>query len=391
VTKSTSPHSPKRILAASLIGSVAALVILNSSFVPDETNFEASATLGTATTPVFGTANGFPIHCSGSGDAENCLAGQKSRRATQAALWLGNSQVHEVNQWQPGETNAAPLLFHSLGRHKLDLLTFSFGNASLQEHYVMFENLRQRMPLKVLILPVVFDDTREEGLRPDVTDFAKDPATVKALSETLIGKRLVASVQSGVQTEPLSTANDTSGMTGTLQERVEKSLNGWLEEHSRLWQLRPEIRGWLFIWLYRARNFVFGITPSTTRKVIPGRYRDNLAALQAILDRSRKENILVAIYIAPLRAGVKIPYDPAEYAKFKVDIEALARRYGASFKNFEKIVPDHLWGTKASTTLGEEQELDFMHFRYSGHRIIAHALHELVIQTLTRRPAVSPQ
>jgi len=377
--------SPKLSLAALLIGTTVALTALSISFVPDETNFEASATLGTESTSIFGSAKGFPIHCSGSRDAEKCLAGQQSRMASQAALWLGNSQVHEVNQWQLGETNAPPLLFSSLGRHGLDLLTFSLGNGSLQEHYVMFEYLRQRMPLQVLILPVVFDDTREEGLRPDVADFARDPITAQALSETAMGRRLVASVQSGQKTELVSTTDDTSGMTGTLQERAEESLNGWLAANSRLWQLRPEIRGWLLIGLYRVRNFVFGITPSSTRKVIPGRYRDNLAALRAILDRSSIENIRVVTYIVPLRGGVKIPYDPAEYAAFKVEMETLARHYDASFKNFEHLVPDDFWGTKASTSLGQEQELDFMHFRYSGHRLLAQALHELVVEALAER------
>jgi len=160
----------------------------------------------------------------GGGDAESCLAGQRSRGATQAALWLGNSQIHEVNQWKPGETTASPLLFDNLRQHGLDLLTFSFGNASLQEHYVMFEHLRQRMPLKVLILPVVFDDMREEGLRHDVAEFTKDPATAKALSETVIGRRLVASAQSRAKAGLLSTADDTSGLTGTLLRPINQFI-----------------------------------------------------------------------------------------------------------------------------------------------------------------------
>ena len=297
--------------------------------------------------------------------------------------------MHEVNQLQSGETNASPLLFESLSQYGLDLLTFSLANASLQEHYVMFEYLRQRMPLKVLILPVVFDDTREEGLRPDVAAFAKDRATAKALSETFIGKRLVSTVQSGAMTELVSTNDDAGGVAGTFQERAEKSLNKWLKEHSRLWQLRPEIRGRLFIGLYRVRNFVFGITPSSTRKVIPGRYKDNLAALQAILDRSRREHVRVVMYIVPLRGGVKIPYEPTEYVAFKSQMETLSQQYDASFKNLEQLIPDDFWGTKASTSLGEEQELDFMHFRHSGHRLLAQALHELAVQALGKRQAGS--
>lgn len=385
VTNKQETIRAKHTLVALLLGGVIAFAVLSLSFVPDETNFEASATLGTESTSIFGSLGGFPIHCSGSRDADNCLAGQKSRKAKQAVLWLGNSQVHEVNQWQPGETNGSPLLFESLGRRDLDLLTFSLGNASLQEHYVMFEYLRQRMPLKVLILPVVFDDMREEGLRSDVADFVKDSATALLLSETAIGRRLVASVQTGPKAEIASTADGTEGIADTLQDRAEKGLTGWLGAHCRLWQLRPEIRGWLFIGLYRLRNFVFGINPSTTRKVIPGRYRDNLSALNAILDRARKSHIRVVMYIAPLRGGVKIPYDPVEYAAFKSEMETLARQSGVIFKDLEKLVPDDYWGTKASTNLGEELELDFMHFRYPGHGLIAKALDELVNKAMANK------
>ena len=378
---------PKSLLAALLVGVIGALTALSLLFVPDETNFEASETLGTEAKVLFASENGFLIHCSGVRDAENCMAGQRSRGRAQAALWLGNSQLHEVNQWQQGDTNAAPLLFDSLGQRSLDLLTFSFGNASLQEHYVMFEHLRQRMPLKVLVLPVVFDDMREEGLRPDVSGFVKDPATARALSETVIGKHLVARFESGGTTELVSTTNDAGPVNGALQERVEKRLNRWLGKHSRLWQLRPEIRGWLFIGLYRVRNFVFGITPNSIRKIIPGRYRQNSDALEAILDRARHEGIRVVMYIVPLRGGVKIPYDSAEYAAFKLEMEVLALQYGAIFKNLEQLVPPQFWGTKASTSLTDEEELDFMHFRSAGHRLLAQALHELVVEVLGVRQA----
>ena len=65
VMESKGAQAPTRAVAALLIGSVVALIALNSFFAPDETNFEAAATLGTGTTTVFGSANGFPIHCSG--------------------------------------------------------------------------------------------------------------------------------------------------------------------------------------------------------------------------------------------------------------------------------------------------------------------------------------
>ena len=374
--------SSKSSLAALLIGVALAFAVLNSLFAPGKTNFEASATLGTEAKPVFSSVEEFPIHCSGGLDIDKCLGGLKSRGAIKSALWLGNSQVHEVNNWKSGEVSAPALLFEGLTKNGLDLLTFSFGNANLQEHYVLFEYLRSRMPLKLLILPVVFDDTREEGMRSDIANLVDDAQTAKSLSNTEIGKRLVTSMQTGANRDIVSTDNNVAGNTDTLQQRSETKLNGWLEENSRLWQLRPEIRGWLLIELYKWRNYVFGITPATTRKVIPGRYRDNLSAFEAILERAKSEGIRVVVYVAPLRGGVKIPYDSSEYLAFKAEAATLANRYGAVFENLEQIVPNDFWGTKASTSISQEQELDFMHFRFSGHEVLANNLRKLAIKAL---------
>ena len=39
-----------------------------------------------------------PIHCRSIDDAHECLEGLGSRGAKNAALWVGNSQLHAVNQ-----------------------------------------------------------------------------------------------------------------------------------------------------------------------------------------------------------------------------------------------------------------------------------------------------
>jgi hypothetical protein len=371
-----------------VIGISIALVALSFLFVPGETDFEVSSTLGTDTKILFAKSSDFLIHCSGSRDAQDCIEGQEVRGATRSVLWLGNSQLHEINQWKSGDKNAPNLLFESLSQHKFDLLTFSFGNANLQEHYVTFEFLRRRLPLKTLILPLVFDDMREGGVRSDIAHFMEDVGTSRSLSETTIGEQLVSSVQPG---EVVTTDDRNSEIGGKLQRWTESKLNDWLGNNSRLWQLRPEIRGWLFIGLYRVRNFVFGITADTARRIIPGRYRSNLAALEAILDRASNEGIQVIMYIAPLRGGVRIPYVPTQYSTYKRDTESLGRQYGGIFKNYEELIPDSFWGTKASTSLGKKEELDFMHFRAQGHHILAETIHKLVIETSSMgRPEIRP-
>lgn len=376
---STETSDPRFALAALLIGAATALTLLAVHFGGVRTNFEDAASLGAETTTVVAVAAEHRIQCADSRDAEGCLAGARARKAVRSALWLGNSQVHSVNQWQPGETTGVPILFDLLKPRGLDLLTFSQANASLQEHYVLFEHLRRQLPLRVVILPLVFDDLREEGLRSEVAEFARDEATAAELSKTEIGRRLAAAARVALKGEA---AGETAGLAGTAQEQAEQGLTGWLDRHSTLWQARSEIRGRLFVGLYQLRNTIFGINPSTKRRMIPGRYRANLAALEAILNSAARGGIKVVLYVAPLRGGVEMPYIEDEYAVFKSEVERMADRPGVVFSNLEGLVPDELWGTKDSTLLGGGQELDFMHFRFGGHRLLAARLNGLVATSM---------
>lgn len=207
----------------------------------------------------------------------------------------------------------------------------------------------------------------------------------------LRGKAIVQPLRNGTRSAqrrshggvmPKDTDNETAGIANTLQERAERGLTMWLDKHSQLWQARPEIRGQLFLGLYRLRNTLFGIKPSSKRRMIPGRYRDNMAALTAILEAATQNGIKVVLYVAPLRGGVEIPYAAEEYSSFKSEVERLANRPGVVFSNLERLVPDELWGTKDATALGGEGELDFMHFKFGGHQLLAKRLEELVVTSL---------
>lgn len=362
-----------------LCGAALALVLLSIYFGDKRVNFEDAATFGAQTSSVFSTRGQYPIHCADSRDVDLCIAGAKARRSTRTALWLGNSQVHAVNQLRQGQTNAPPLLFDSLSARGLDLLTFSQPNANMQEHYVLFEYLRHKLSVRVLILPVVFDDLREEGLRSEIASLAKDEPTSRALLGTAIGRRLVSAAFAVPQDQ------DTAGISQTMQERAERTLDAWLAEHSPLWAARPTMRGELFTRFYLLRNTLFGIKATTKRKMIRGRYAVNWEALEAITKVAKNSGISVVLYVVPLRSDVDIPYNLTEYESFKSRLQNLAIKEGASFSNLEGLVPPKLWGTKAGTSLGEEAELDFMHFQAGGHRLLAEALERLVADILASR------
>ena len=151
-------------------------------------------------------------------------------------------------------------------------------------------------------------------------------------------------------------------------------MNQNLEKKWSLWLKRPGLRGDLFNNLYKLRNFVLNIGPTTTRKILPGRYIKNLAALNSLLKISSENNIKTFMYIVPIRNDIKIPYNILEYNKFKKDIKKIVVANDIEFQNLENLIPNTMWGKKPSTTLGKKNEIDFMHFKSDGHKILANSI-----------------
>jgi hypothetical protein len=360
------PAEGGRDLVAMLAGTLIAAAALLLSFHGKSTRFEDLG-LGKETVPVFARVGDDPIHCTDLGDLDACLNGFHRRGAEQAALWLGNSQLHGVNQWQAGQATASALLFPRLNEEGVHLITLSQPNANFQEHLVLYAHLATRLPLRYLLLPAVFDDTRETGVRGTIATALEDPATRAVLEVSEIGRSIIASNR--------STADpDLAALDATLQEGSESWLNAWLDRHFPLWKLRPEARGNIGRFVQQTRNAVFGITPNSKRRVITGRYAQNLAAARAILADAKARGIRTLVYVAPLRNDVETPYVPSEYERFKRDVAELSAAHAAQFVNLESSVPGPLWGVTHARDLDEANTVDFMHFQAGGHAILADQL-----------------
>ena len=371
----------KAVLSAAplLLGVVLAGLVVHLFGNAVATDFDAVA-LGAETTTVRPTWHGSPIHCSDQEDIQSCLDGFVERGSDASAVWLGNSMLHAINQYSAGQENAPLILHRMLERHGLDLVTFSQPNANLQEHYALYEYLQPRMPLELLILPVVFDDFRETGIRETLLSGLNDGEAARGLESTEVGRRLLQRYR----TVSDAAEQDIAGLKDTFQEKTETGLNHWLEHNSSLWVMRPELRGRFFIGLYNLRNTVLGIRPGSKRRMIPGRYEQNMAALETLLSRAGQAGVHVAVYIAPIRGDVEKPYFLSEYDACKQDVGRLAKEYGADYLDLEHAVPDRYWGVKESTSLGGEEEVDFMHFQAAGHQALAEALYAaLPKETLT--------
>lgn len=357
-------------LLATCIGVIVALFLMGYVYIGRHTDFGDAAALGGEAVSFFASNGPYPIHCQPGSEFENCLKGIELRNRARQIIWFGNSQLHAINQYKNGEINAPAMLAARLAQDGADLVTFSHGNANLEEHFVIFEYLRTRIGIKQIILPVVFDDFREEGLIDAVAVLIRDEALKKRLAQTSIGASLLKKFDA-----PATKREESL----TPQQYVEKILDGLLAERLPLWKARPEIRGDLFIGLYRLRNAVFGITPNTKRKLILSRYTANMGALEALLRDASEAGISVLMYVAPvgINHGER-PYVETEYQRFKREAEILATRYGATFRNFEDLVPEELWGRKDSTSMSAEAEVDFMHFTSAGHAVLADCIGSLL-------------
>lgn len=331
---------------------------------------------------MYTAADGTGVHCGDLGDAQVCLEGAAQRALPHRLLWLGASQLHGMNDPQPGDMTAPARLFEALRGRGVDVLTFSQPNSNFQEQLVLFEWLRPRLKPQGLILPAVFDDMREVGVRSEIAQALSDPDTANALARSEIGRMLSA------QFRPTANgSSDNAALHQTDQERVELALNGWLEQAWPLWRQRGELRSQAVLALHdlrklalRLRNAVLSIDSSKWQVAIPqAQYDINHAALEAMLASARAADVPVLIYIAPRPIDAHFPYDPARYAAFKQDMAATAARHGAALVNLEDSVRGDVWG-KIDNGVGV-LVTDVFHFRNAGHAQMAGALQAAVEAT----------
>ena len=84
-----------------------------------------------------GIEDGERVHCGDLSDLNICIDSYKNTNDKMPViLWLGNSQLHAINQPQPND-EVSPLILHKkLKKFGTYTLTFSQPNANLQEHFL---------------------------------------------------------------------------------------------------------------------------------------------------------------------------------------------------------------------------------------------------------------
>lgn len=307
--------------------------------------------------------NGNQVHCFTIQEAEKCLEKLSKNKTSKKTLFLGNSQLHAVNQPTDSAKPVSVLLTDKLIKNNNMAVTFSQPNSSFSEQVVLLKTLLLKQNFDYFILPAVFDDTREGEIRAINKDIFLNDDYRKVLLQSAFISDLYGKKINTIQKGQL-----------TVQDRSEKFIIQKINHFFKWENITSQLRGNISLLLYRARNSIFNIKPTTERKIIPSAYKQNILALNELLAIAKNHDLKTIVYVAPIRQDIKLPYKMSEYNKFKSDIRLISVKYGVDFLNLENIIAGPLWGLKVSSDLDGELEYDFMHFKEQGHEILAEKL-----------------
>ena len=274
-------------------------------------------------------------------------------------LLFGNSQLGAINQFSEGEINYAQELSIKVDKNSNGnflVRSIWLTNANLAEFELIYLALKEcSTRIDNIIIPVFLDDTREEKVRDSLTNY----------SYKICGKSENFKTKQNDSQKLINKSN-----SAKIDDFLINKL--WLFDNAR--NLNSKFR----IFLYKIRNYVFGIKASSKRKIVPNAYTKNINSLKRIISLRESENSLSIIYIPPIlhySSGKPIPYFKNEYEGFKFEISDICNSKYCKYFVLDSVIEDQLWGYKAqNTSFLKNEELDFMHFTYLGHKVMSKKL-----------------
>jgi hypothetical protein len=367
--KATRNRAEKWLWGSLIAGLILAFLLLNYARSNWLIKLEEAA-YGADTSGFVATLGG-QVQCASAKDSAACIDAWKKAGSPQSILWLGNSQLAAINRAKAGDVNAPLLLHKALTPRGSYVVTYAVPNANLTEHALTIEAVAPIFKPRAIILPVVFDDFREQGIRAEVSDFAGDAAVRDRLKASPYRDEIEPLLAAAPQAEAAQETD--TPIDDTMQSRVETWLIGNLEANSDLWAKRTGFRGMLAFSIHTLRNKLLGIHSYSKRAVEPGVFTRRMALIETIAARAKAQGVKLILYIPPYRRDIDGPYVEADYARMKAGMRAIAAKHGAGFADLEATVPGPEWGIVTDSLFGF-QEPDFMHFTASGHARLAAAI-----------------
>ena len=279
------------------------------------------------------------------------------KKNKKSILFLGNSQMGAINNFQGGDLSYISLLSKNLKSKKSNILIKGFWlpNANMKEFEIINQTLDKcYMNTKIIIIPVFLDDTRINTIRDELDNYPYLICQKEKSINSVISPSL---------------------------SNIEK-LNKNIKKRFKIFKELEGLNGKFRVDIYKIRNYLFNIKPTTIRNIRKPLYEDNINALMNIIKIRGNKNLKTVVYIPPLlnsNNGGPIPYKKIDYINFKKDISKICKPQNCIYLNLENEVPTNLWGLKLSTNFKtQKKELDFMHFTGQGHKILADKFSEII-------------
>lgn len=299
----------------------------------------------------------------------------------------GMSQMYSINDPKPGDQIIAEWLDDFLAPKGVRVVGLAAPNLNNEEALLQLLSLTtesKTLPTS-FVYGVCFDKFRHMDIRPGYQELLRGSPSLlsewRRVATTFAQQFPQASAKMRASLDALA-APQANEQSQTTEDKVRALVASQLPVVS----LRKELNGYGQEALFQLRNLVFRIKSSSKRPILKTRYEMNQQFLELMAEVAKRNRIQLVLYVNPLNPVAENPYVASEYVAFKEWLAALTAERHIPFANLENAVPAADWGLR-------EGEVDFKHFKESGHRITAEQLERsfgaTLVQTASKTEAAN--
>ena len=291
-------------------------------------------------------------------------------------LWMGNSQLHGVNNYVAGGRIAAEYANDAArdrGSQRF-YLQWSAPMASLHDMLAMYLFQRQSGALPdLLVIAVSYDQLRGETLKLRALGSAPQPEVLRVGGPGVAQLGVLLESQAAAAAAPSAVERNVT--TGTPQDRLESVLTDRLRGFWSAYRFRGQLTAAIEL---MARSAIARLTSDVIMRRVPSVPTHarvwNRRALESIISICAADGVDILQYRVPFQPGMLESFyqEASDYRSFHEDLRASCVERGVQYVDLESIVPEEYWG------LTNEGRPDVSHFRAEGHRILGDAIDSLV-------------
>lgn len=344
---------------------------LSSSFKADEVG------LGRNTTGHIARFNGKHISgiSNGIDSVEFFMTQQKKvENDSNMGLWLGNSQLHSINYYQPGNRLAVEYANMYLTNQGVKQTVYQFSCPHLnfiEELIFLAETKNKQIVPKVLIIPITYRSFHFSTIRNELKNLAGYQSIESLVTDERLKNIYLYEKESDERGKLASKEK-------TWQDCSEETLNACLNDYFPFYSFRENTKSFISFFPLQAIHFFSDKTKDLNVKGKDETVALNKKALVTLLDYAKQNNINVILYQVPHPQDPNFFfYNKGAYLAFFKDIQKTSTSYpNTTFLDLSQLVELNLWG------ISNDGYKDTYHFKDKGHQLLGDTIASTLINIL---------